>query len=341
VWPWLAAAAVLCAVWIGRPWSRSGTRPDAFQFVLVAPQAASVSLVGDFNDWDPTRAPMRPAHGGVWATVVSLAPGRYRYAFLVNGVEWRADPAAPAARDDEFVRSLSVASGPHDGLMILTALLLVVAQNPAQDPRYDRLDGHARARSRHRRFRARRGLPSEPLIHRALEGAMKNAASERIVAAVRRLAGDLGTHARGAWHEDDDAGARSRRRRVTRRRNAAVLTRMRDVRHAPVTDGARGSCRSRREWRPGRQRPPPRCSCSHHGPRRGLVEFRRAVERDIALGAPPAAATSVRLDATARSASPADLRLSAAGSDGVAAVSARVIRAQANATIDLGASLVR
>ena len=108
VWPWLAAAAVLGAVLIGRPWSHSSTRPDAFQFVVVAPQAASVSLVGDFNDWDPTRAPMRPAHGGVWATVVSLGPGRYRYAFLVNGVEWRADPAAPAARDDEFGSPSSV-----------------------------------------------------------------------------------------------------------------------------------------------------------------------------------------------------------------------------------------
>ena len=55
VWPWwslLAAAAVLGALLITRPWTwdagRSG--PDAFQFVLVAPQAASVSLVGDFND---------------------------------------------------------------------------------------------------------------------------------------------------------------------------------------------------------------------------------------------------------------------------------------------------
>ncbi len=108
IWPWLAAAAVLGAVLVARPWSHSGTRPDALQFVLVAPQAASVSLVGDFNDWDPTRAPMRSARGGVWATVVSLAPGRYRYAFLVNGVEWRADPAAPAVRDDEFGSPSSV-----------------------------------------------------------------------------------------------------------------------------------------------------------------------------------------------------------------------------------------
>ena len=107
VWPWLAAAAVLTAVVIARPWSR-GTRPDAFQFVLVAPQAASVALVGDFNDWDPTCAPMRAARGGLWATVIPLAPGRYRYAFLVNGVEWRADPGAPAARDDEFGTPSSV-----------------------------------------------------------------------------------------------------------------------------------------------------------------------------------------------------------------------------------------
>jgi 1,4-alpha-glucan branching enzyme len=74
---------------------------------LVAPQAASVSLVGDFNDWDPARAPMQTAQG-VWATAVRLGPGRYRYAFLVNGVEWRADPNAPPARDDEFGTPSSV-----------------------------------------------------------------------------------------------------------------------------------------------------------------------------------------------------------------------------------------
>ena len=112
VWPWwslLAAAAVLGALVITRPWTRDAGQsgPDAFQFILVAPQAASVSLVGDFNDWDPKRAPMQTAQG-VWATVVNLAPGRYRYAFLVNGVEWRADPGAPAAKDDEFGTPSSV-----------------------------------------------------------------------------------------------------------------------------------------------------------------------------------------------------------------------------------------
>jgi hypothetical protein len=108
IWPWLAAAAVLAVILVARPRLGGGNEPDAFQFVLVAPQAGSVSLVGDFNDWDPTRAPMHVAPGGVWATVLPLAPGRYRYAFLVNGVEWRADPAAPPVRDDEFGSPSSV-----------------------------------------------------------------------------------------------------------------------------------------------------------------------------------------------------------------------------------------
>jgi len=108
LWPLGAAAAVLAVVLITRPWNRDATsKADTLQFVLVAPQAASVALVGDFNDWDPARSPMQTAHG-VWATVVRLAPGRYRYAFLLNGVEWRADPGAPAAKDDEFGTPSSV-----------------------------------------------------------------------------------------------------------------------------------------------------------------------------------------------------------------------------------------
>lgn len=106
VWPWLAVAAVLAVLVIARPSSSSDS--GALQFVFVAPRASSVTLVGDFNDWDPARTPMQAAREGIWATVVALPPGRYRYAFLVNGVEWRADPGAPAALDDEFGTPSSV-----------------------------------------------------------------------------------------------------------------------------------------------------------------------------------------------------------------------------------------
>src|SRR5262245_20589560 len=67
-WTWLAAAAALGAILIARPWGGGKESAlNAFQFVLVAPQASSVALVGDFNDWDPARSPMRTAQG-VWAT---------------------------------------------------------------------------------------------------------------------------------------------------------------------------------------------------------------------------------------------------------------------------------
>lgn len=104
------AASVLVYVGRARLFTPPAPRARALQFVLVAPQAATVSLVGDFNDWDSTRTPMRPlrADGPVWSAVVPLPPGRYHYAFLVNGSRWLADPAAPAALDDGFGAPSSV-----------------------------------------------------------------------------------------------------------------------------------------------------------------------------------------------------------------------------------------
>lgn len=78
------------------------------QFVLVAPGASVVSLVGDFNDWSASATPLQRAPGdGVWHVTIPLPPGRYRYAFIVDGKVWRDDPEAPA-RDDEFGRPSSV-----------------------------------------------------------------------------------------------------------------------------------------------------------------------------------------------------------------------------------------
>jgi hypothetical protein len=79
------------------------------QFVLVAPAARQVSLVGDFNDWQVGSAPLRavPA-AGVWTIEVPLAPGRHRYAFVVDGGQWLPDPAAPRAAGDDFGTPSSV-----------------------------------------------------------------------------------------------------------------------------------------------------------------------------------------------------------------------------------------
>lgn len=71
------------------------------RFVVLAPAAREVALVGEFNGWDPAAMPMRRAADGTWFLEAPIAPGRHRYAFLVDG-RLVTDPGAPVARDDDF-----------------------------------------------------------------------------------------------------------------------------------------------------------------------------------------------------------------------------------------------
>jgi hypothetical protein len=66
-------------------------------FRLADPGASRVTLMGDFNNWNPTMDSM-VRRGGYWEVRLYLVPGRYRYAFVVDG-EASADPDNPN-RDD-------------------------------------------------------------------------------------------------------------------------------------------------------------------------------------------------------------------------------------------------
>ena len=78
-------------------------RVKVVQFVLRAPEARSVSLVGDFNDWDRAATPLRAVSSdGTWTISLALPAGRHVYAFVVDGEEWIADPVAPKAPGDDF-----------------------------------------------------------------------------------------------------------------------------------------------------------------------------------------------------------------------------------------------
>jgi len=71
------------------------------RFVFVDSGAASVALVGDFNDWTKGATELRQSGApGVWAVSVPLSPGRHEYAFIVNGSRWVADPLAVKSSDD-------------------------------------------------------------------------------------------------------------------------------------------------------------------------------------------------------------------------------------------------
>jgi hypothetical protein len=83
--------------------------PRAVKFVLIAPQAARVSLVGDFNGWNAAANPMQTQGGkGLWTIFVSLQPGLHTYSFVVDGAHFVADPAAPIAPDDGYGHKNSV-----------------------------------------------------------------------------------------------------------------------------------------------------------------------------------------------------------------------------------------
>ncbi len=79
----------------------------AVTFALTAPSVRSVSVVGDFDDWQVDQMPLERNAAGEWHTTVNLRPGRYRFAYVVNHEQWRADTRAPSAPDD-FGRPTSV-----------------------------------------------------------------------------------------------------------------------------------------------------------------------------------------------------------------------------------------
>jgi len=70
------------------------------QLELADVAARSVAVAGDFNDWDAVK--MERGGDGVWRIRLSLEPGRYRYAFVVDNERWMADPNAPTIVDSGY-----------------------------------------------------------------------------------------------------------------------------------------------------------------------------------------------------------------------------------------------
>jgi hypothetical protein len=80
-------------------------KPDQrIQFVLVAPDAKKVSVVGDFNGWDASHKSFQAQHrgGGVWSVTAPVPVGHHRYSFVVDDSLWIADPTAPRVVDNDF-----------------------------------------------------------------------------------------------------------------------------------------------------------------------------------------------------------------------------------------------
>jgi hypothetical protein len=180
----------------------------------------------------------------------------------------------------------------------MAAVLTVTAA--AQDPRLDRLSPEARAPVAALLDSARAaGLPIEPLMQRALEGTAKRAAGELVVAAVRRLAADLG-RARTALGRGSPAELAAGAAALRAGAPAEVLTALRRSRPSPLTVPLAVLTDLVASGVPVDSATAAVLALAARTRDGDLVEFRRAVERDIALGASPGAAVSAAaLDAMA------------------------------------------
>jgi hypothetical protein len=70
------------------------------RFVLDAPAASRVALVGDFNGWSRTATPLRATtRAGEWSAVIALPRGRHGYTFVVDDTQWVPAPALPEHSD--------------------------------------------------------------------------------------------------------------------------------------------------------------------------------------------------------------------------------------------------
>lgn len=76
------------------------------EFRLERPDAQSVGLAGEFNDWKSQ--PMAKGNDGIWTVTVLLPPGSYGYKFLVNGGEWLFDPRNPQRKQVNGIENSAI-----------------------------------------------------------------------------------------------------------------------------------------------------------------------------------------------------------------------------------------
>lgn len=182
-------------------------------------------------------------------------------------------------------------------ILLTLALAALPALAQAQDPRLERLTPEARALATSVIDSAQvAGLPAEPLVNRALEGASKSASAPLIASALRRLAADLGRARQSLGAAAGTAELTAAADALRAGASPAVLQRLRDalgVRRLAVPLGVTADLTTRGV-------PPDTAAALVITLARSvedaqLLAFQRDVERDIALGAPPLAAASGRL----------------------------------------------
>lgn len=78
-------------------------------FFCTAPEAQAVSVVGEFNQWDPKANVMSQGPDGTWQAQVPLHHGHHQYCFWVDGKP-KLDPRAQGVTSNARNERVSVMS---------------------------------------------------------------------------------------------------------------------------------------------------------------------------------------------------------------------------------------
>ncbi|HEY8188454.1 MAG TPA: alpha/beta fold hydrolase [Pyrinomonadaceae bacterium] len=85
--------------WVPNNAQATASRPSITFRLNDHPNAKSVALAGTFNSWNTQSTPMT-RKGDDWSVSINLAPGTYRYKFVVDQVRWTVDPENLQTEDD-------------------------------------------------------------------------------------------------------------------------------------------------------------------------------------------------------------------------------------------------
>ena len=83
------------------PVANTGEEPlVVHQLTYYHKDLQSVSVVGDFNDWNDDSTSLVEVSPGVWTVSLRLRPGVYEYQFILNGKQRVTDPTMPQTSSD-------------------------------------------------------------------------------------------------------------------------------------------------------------------------------------------------------------------------------------------------
>jgi hypothetical protein len=86
---------------------------QSVRIIFYSPEASSVALIGDFNEWGQREVTMaQAADRGIWEFSMSLKPGVYHYNLLVDGEKWVANPKSSTLVPDGY--------GGYDSVLVVS-----------------------------------------------------------------------------------------------------------------------------------------------------------------------------------------------------------------------------